>query len=322
MNPEPAAPINHRQIALDHFGIEGTASPLPGYEDSNALISTPNGERYVLKVSPPDPDLERIRFGVEAMKVVQAASFEAPFPLLSASGTPIASLPNSRYARLLTWVAGATAESAGRPSAAARSIGRTAGEMVSVLMPLKQRVPHDDATWDPGHVPTIITRYHHNVDDNDQHSLVERVLTALDAVPFDRLPEQTIHSDLNAGNVILTDGSVTGVIDFEDVVSTIRIGELSAACAYAMLTQDDPMAVAMDVIAGYRELMPITSLEAEHLYLLTLSRMAVSVCIAASQPPGNPHQHRTSELNWALLTRLLSGDSDELGTRFRAAALS
>ena len=84
---------------------------------------------------------------------------------------------------------------------------------------------------------------------------------------------------------MVTDEAVTGVIDFEDVVSTIRIGELSVACAYAMLLQADPISVAMDVIRGYRQIASVTRLEATHLYSLTLARLAVSVCVAAGQPP-------------------------------------
>lgn len=308
-------------IAREHFGIDGTVSPLPGYEDSNARIETQSGDRFVLRVSPPAPDLERLRFVGEAMAEVAAASFDAPTPVLSTAGTEIAPLPDDRVARLLTWVDGTTAEDAGRPVHAATSLGQVAAEMVRVLAPMKQRVRRHDATWDPGRSVEVIDRFRPYVVDGERRGLVDGVFDEVRLVPMDELPIQVIHSDLNAGNVVVTDGTVTGVIDFEDVVSTIRIGELSVACAYAMLTQTDPISVAIDVIRGYRQLSSVTPIEATHLFTLTLARMAVSVSVAASRPLGNPHQHHISDIMWDLLTRLMDEDIRSLAMRFKEAAL-
>lgn len=322
MDSTTAAPINHREIALEFFGVEGSASSLPGYEDSNALITDSDGDRYVLRVSQPGPDIDRLRFVDEAMTAVQEASFDAPSARPTVEGQRFALLPHDRAARLLTWVPGITAEDAGRPPEAAISLGRTAGEMVLVLGALEPSPHRYDETWDPRYAVEVIDRYRHHVLGGRQRLQVEHVLEAARVIPYDALPVQVIHSDLNAGNVVLTEGSVTGVIDFEDVVSTIRIGELSAACAYAMLAQEDPVAVAMDVISGYRQVTGITSDEATHLYVASLSRLAVSVCVAASLPPDNPHQHNTSDITWTLLSRLLSQDTNALSARFEAAALS
>jgi Ser/Thr protein kinase RdoA (MazF antagonist) len=152
--------------------------------------------------------------------------------------------------------------------------------------------------------------------------MIDRVLAFVRSVPFDTLPAQVIHSDLNAGNMILSGDTISGVIDFEDVAMTIRVGELSVACTYAMLRQDDPVSVAMEVIAGYRETASLTEPEATHLFTLALSRMAVSVSVAASRPPENPHHHHISTMMWELLTRLLADDVDALTAQFKDAALS
>ena len=322
VSTEAEPQIEHAQIARDHFDVSGTAVAIPGYEDHNARIETPAGQRFVLRVSPPEPNIGRIRFVDEAMKAVADASFDAPSSVPTIEGEQFASLPGDRVARLLTWVAGVTADDAGRPPAAARSLGTVAAEMVRLLEPLTPNFRRDDATWDPGRSLDIVTRFHQSVTDEPRHALIDEVLVTMRAIPFDQLPAQVIHSDLNAGNIVLTDNRVSGVIDFEDAARTIRIGELSVACAYAMLVQDDPVSVAMDVIAGYRQVTSVTALEATHLFALALSRLAVSVCAAASLPSGNPHHHHISEITWDLLERLPVGDTRDLAAQFKVAALS
>jgi hydroxylysine kinase len=319
---ETKPPTDHAQIANEHFGIVGTAVDIPGYEDSNARIETPDGLRFVLRVSPRNPDIERIRFVDEAVNAAKSASFAVPESVKTTAGTKYASLPGNRVARLLTWVDGITADDAGRPPEAAPSLGRAAGEMVRSLEPLQTRFRRDDASWDPGRSLEVITICHEHITDARHHQRVTEILIRLRSVPIDRLPAQVIHSDLNAGNVVLTDNHVSGIIDFEDVSKTIRIGELSVACAYAMLKQDDPIAVAMDVIDGYLQITRVTDLEATHLFALTLARLAVSVAVAASLPQGNPHHHHITAITWDLVTRLLAEDTNVLAAQFKEAALS
>jgi Ser/Thr protein kinase RdoA (MazF antagonist) len=322
MDPGQTTPIDHGRIAREHFGIDGTVVPLPGYEDTNARIESADGQRFVLRVSPPHPNIGRLRFVNEAMNAAKSASFDAPSSIPTKSGDLLAVLPGDRVARLLTWVHGVTADDAGRPDAAAPSVGRTAAEMLEVFEPLRPAYDRTFYLWDPGRSLQTIANHRNHVTDLQQRSLVDRVLSNLRRVPYDGLPVQVIHSDLNAGNLVLSGMSVSGVIDFEDVAMTIRIGELSVACAYAMLGQDDPVSVAMDVIGGYLQITRVTELEATHLFVLTLSRMAVSVSVAASQPPGNPHQHHISGIMWDLLTMLLDRDIEALSVRFKEAALS
>lgn len=322
MTPELDTPVDHERIAREHFTISGTAVAIPGYVDSNARIETRDGARFVLRVSPPHPNIGRLRFVDDAMNAARNASFDAPSSVPTADGDLFASLPDDRVARLLRWVDGVTADDAGRPPTAAPSVGRTAAEMLRVLAPLQPDYDRTFVLWDPQHSLGTIRRFRAYVSDDEQRSLVDRVLAGLVDVAFDDLPVQVIHSDLNAGNMILSGGTVSGVIDFEDVAMSIRIGELSVACAYAMLMQDDPVSVAMAVITGYRETMQITELEATCLFPLMLSRMAVSVSVAESRPPGNPHQHHIKAIMWNLLTRLLGEDVDVLAKQFKEASLS
>jgi Ser/Thr protein kinase RdoA (MazF antagonist) len=109
-------------------------------------------------------------------------------------------------------------------------------------------------------------------------------------------------------------------IDFGDAPTTYRIAELAIACAYAMLDQDDPVSVAAEACRGYREFTPIADAEATYLFDLILARLATSVCIAASQPQGNPQHHDTETAAWNLLEKLMYGDTDRISHEIACAA--
>ena len=42
------------EAVREHYGLDGTLTPLPGYRDRNFLLEVEGGVRYVVKVSCPD----------------------------------------------------------------------------------------------------------------------------------------------------------------------------------------------------------------------------------------------------------------------------
>ena len=124
------------------------------------------------------------------------------------------------------------------------------------------------------------------------------------------LPRQVIHNDLNSENLLVRDGAIVGVIDFSDVVESVRIAELAIACAYAMLDQNDPVSVALEVITGYRSVTEPTAAEVDVLLDLILVRLATSVTMSARSDGTNPHQLASETPAWDLLGYLMAADLD------------
>jgi len=308
-------------IASKYFGIEGAASSLPGYEDANTRIDTPDGASYVLKVSSDAPDLATILLGEKAMRQMADSSICVPQAHETTDGRPLATLPDGRLARLHTWVDGTSYADEGHPASAAISIGRTTGEIIDRLASLRTEVVRADKQWDLRHSIETIGRLVRHVDGAAQRDVIARALDAISDVPFDDLPTQVIHGDLNTGNLLLDGDTVVGVIDFGDVRKTIRISELAISCAYAMLHQDDPVSVATQVCTGYREFVQPSDTEASALFGLILGRLATSACVAASLPTDNPHHHDTVDATWDLLSRLVAADMESITSELRTAAL-
>jgi 4-aminobutyrate aminotransferase-like enzyme len=136
-----------------------------------------------------------------------------------------------------------------------------------------------------------------------------------------QLPKQVIHGDINDLNVLVRDGEVAALIDFGDLIHSWRIAELAIAATYTMLGQDDPLAIAGDVVAGYSEIASVTTAEAEMIYDLIRARLAVSACVAASRAElGNPHHTVSEDDVWELLDRLDYVDAVTARTELARAA--
>ncbi len=315
-----ATEIDAARIALDHFGIEGRPSRLPGYEDVNTRITVTSGDSFVLRVSPRGSDMLTVRLIEDAMATVAGASFATPRALPTKDGEPYASLPDGSVARLHTWVGGDTYADRGHPAGAAHSIGRTAGEMVERLASLDMDIARSDRQWDLQHGLDTVVALSDHVEDPAQQAVLSAAVGRIAARSSDALPQQVIHGDLNSGNLLLRDDTVIGVIDFGDARKTIRIAELAIACAYAMLDQDDPVTLATQLCNGYRDFCEPSPDEAAALFDLILTRLATSVSIAASIPVANPHHHDTAATTWDLLGRLTSGDMDAMSEELRRAA--
>ena len=86
--------------------------------------------------------------------------------------------------------------------------------------------------------------------------------------------------------------TVTGLIDFGDMVYSYTAGDLAIAVAYVILDQTDPHALAAEIVSGYRSEFVLLEQELEALWPLVRLRLAMSVCLAAHQlrqQPGNKY---------------------------------
>ena len=70
--------------------------------------------------------------------------------------------------------------------------------------------------------------------------------------------------------------TISGVLDFGDVLHTARVSELAIAVAYAMLRKPDPLLAAADVVRGYCELAPLTDDELAAVFPIAAARLCVN----------------------------------------------
>jgi Ser/Thr protein kinase RdoA (MazF antagonist) len=246
--------VDAAAIARELFGVDGTATALPGEHDRNFRIETADS-RYVLKLQRGDP--AELAFQDAALERIGR-------PRLIGSAAW-----DGATARLLEWIDGEVWASTGPwESALLSDLGRYVASVDAKLKGLEH--------------PRMRRAHRWNM---VGHPALEPDLREV----LDPLPWQVIHNDANEYNILVGPGRrVAGLIDFGDIVYAPRICGLAVACAYAMLGQTDPLGAILPVVAGYHAEAPLTPGELAVLYPLIRTRHAMSIQNAAAQLAEQP----------------------------------
>jgi 4-aminobutyrate aminotransferase-like enzyme/Ser/Thr protein kinase RdoA (MazF antagonist) len=272
------------RIAREHYGLDATATALPGERDHNFRLDA-GGERYVLKLHEPRDDLAFEDAVLEHLRADPAVPRLAG-PTVRADG---------HVARLLTWLDGRPwADGGGDMASLGRTVARVDRALARFSHPGMRR-PH---RWDLARAGEL----------------------GIAVPPLAHLPHQVIHNDANEHNVLVDDaGRVIGLIDFGDVVWTARVCGLAVACAYAMQGFPDPARAVVELVRGYHEVAPLREDELEVLFELILVRLRMSVAFAAQGDPGNPYLQISQAGVRETLARLEREDAVLAHFRFRDA---
>ncbi|MCH8959523.1 MAG: peptidoglycan DD-metalloendopeptidase family protein, partial [Proteobacteria bacterium] len=136
--------------------------------------------------------------------------------------------------------------------------------------------------------------------------MLERSLTMVEGLQAD-LRKSVIHGDANDYNLLTSgDGaSISAVIDFGDLVESWRVAEAAIAAAYALLDSDEPVAVAVEVLAGYHSEWPLNEAEIEAFMPLVELRLCMTVIHAAmAADDGDEYSQIHADAVWRALAAL------------------
>jgi 4-aminobutyrate aminotransferase-like enzyme/Ser/Thr protein kinase RdoA (MazF antagonist) len=207
-----------------------------------------------------------------------------------------------------------------------RRFGQKLGQLDRALAGFDHPALHRDFHWDLANALGIIREYGPLVLDENLRELVYRSANDFErevSPLLDQLRRSVIHGDANDYNVIVQPGAdskawhrhpadvrervrnasgigtahgrdaratscVVGLIDFGDMVWSYTVGDLAVAISYVVLDKTDPLAAAVQMIAGYTDEYPLNKGEIEALYGLVLMRLCMSVCLAVHQQQQRP----------------------------------
>ncbi len=329
----PATLEAAREILAALYGLAGPdveVVPLPGEHDSNFRVTTSAG-RYVLKVHPEraaNEDLGEIDLQNRAMLHLAERDPELPTPrpVPALDGETITRVPwdvgkggepgareerRERAVRLLTWLPGKPWGSSGpvEPSTFS-SLGRLLARVDRAFQGFehpRMRRPH---RWALRSAADLLPRLG-LVADPARRELAGEILARFATEVAPRLaacPAQVIHGDASDHNVLVgADGEVSGLIDFGDMVHGPRISNLAVASAYAMIGRERPLEEILPLVAAYDDILRLTGEELALLWELILTRLAMSIVIAAwqhAEAPNNDYLLISQEGVWDLLQRL------------------
>ncbi|MDA0174629.1 aminotransferase class III-fold pyridoxal phosphate-dependent enzyme [Solirubrobacter taibaiensis] len=269
-------------IARELYGLDATATPLPGELDLNFAL-TADGARYVLKLHAGAPDLALEDAVLEHLRE------EPAVPRLAGPSQAL----NGYTVRLLSWLEGEPwALSPGDRASLGATVARVDRALADFTHPQMHR-PH---RWDLKH----------------------GYAGSLDHLPHQVIHNDANEYNVLVG----TGGAVTGLIDFGDVVYSARVCGLAIAGAYAMQGCADPARAVVDVVRGYHEVTPLSVAELEVLFELMVARLRMSVAMAQRQfaeQPDNDYLLVSQAGVTEVLARLEGEDPQLAHFRFRDA---
>ncbi len=329
-------------LAKEFFNITASTDLLPSERDQNFRLQDEKDSQFVLKIANATETREVLELQNLAMTHVAdtgAALFDEFDPCPRVCSTPggqeIFSIPGqdgaSHFVRLLTYLPG-------KPLAAVNphdnnllfSLGSFFGRIDRMFTdfthPATRRVFH----WDLARCGEVVASRLDDLDDDVQRNLIQRMLDrylTVTAPKLATLRTSVIHSDGNDYNVLASPygrwgNRVTGLIDFGDMVHSHTVNELAIACAYAIMGKTDPLAAAVQVVAGYHRAFALTETELAVLFDLICMRLCTSVCHSAHQirlAPQNTYLLISQQPGWELLHRLQPISPDFAEALFRDA---
>jgi 4-aminobutyrate aminotransferase-like enzyme/Ser/Thr protein kinase RdoA (MazF antagonist) len=326
-------------LAHEHWGLDGQATSLVGYEDHNFLLASGAGDRWVLKISREGVDERALDCQIQVLKFLEesavallvqrvrpAADGRCLIPIETGDGGP-------RWVRVFSYLEGAPlANSRERPRPFLEEIGRTLARLDLALGAFDHPGAHLDHGWRI-ECTHEVGRYANHIPDPAQRKMVERHFDRFRSEVAPRLAgldHGVIHNDANDHNLLVRDSAdetpvLAGLIDFGDSVHTVTIAELAIAAAYLMLDRDDPLTTATHVTAGYHSVRPLTVAEQGLLLDLIIARLCTSVTMAARGlhlEPDNEYLQVAAQPMWRLLERMAMIDPDEAARRFDDACAS
>lgn len=283
-----------RAALREHYGFDGTLTPLPGDRDLNFLVTEDDGTRVVVKVSSPDESEEILLIEADLMQhLARSTEGFAPNVVVATNGDTIVkhTTDDGQVHRLRAveyLEGGLLANVRPRSLSLLYDLGRRMADLDSALGAYPDHPPaRIDFEWALGRSGLVMERCF-DLFQGEELQLIRNIHDAWIArePDFLGLGSQVIHGDVNDHNVLVSPHGqgprhITGIIDLGDAHSAPRVFDLGIAIAYAILGTDDPLMAMAAVVRGFHERTPLSEDEADVVYALARARLGASVSMTA-----------------------------------------
>ena len=284
------------QLLQESYGIQAKIKELPGYEDLNYIIDYKNS-RSILKITVyPDAQLSvmaqvRVLSALNLMEDLKGFVPEIAPTLNGEKALEWEYDGTKMIVRILSYLEGKFMGEKNLPVSFFASLGEFIGRLDNTLSQIDEPLFRQlNLEWDLANFLDNEELCCH-IKDPYNRTLVEYFFlqNKQNVAPvYKNLRRSLIHNDINDWNVLSADNKVVGLIDFADMVHTATIHELAIAVAYSMMKQDDPLAVAYELVKGYNSVFPLKEEELDILYYLSASRLCTTIVFAAMNASNDP----------------------------------
>ena len=327
------------RVSREAFGIDGPLEELGGERDQNFRVQDASGDgrSYVLKIanSAEDPSVLDLQRAALSHLAVHAPELSVPSVREALDGstwTRVEAATGTKHlAWLLSYLPGVPLEDVELTPSLARSLGAELARLGVGLRGFFHPAAGRVLIWDIKQAGSLRQRLD-DVPDAPLRRLAGRALDRFEARALPILPRlraQVIHADATSTNVLVgsreghAGTTITGFIDFGDMVHTALVNDLAVLLATVVTSTADPIGDAARIVAGYQSVTPLDGEELAALLELWLGRLTAAVLISAWRvklhPENAPYITADDEYSWEMIDRLSKLDPSEVLGALHAA---
>lgn len=321
------------RLVREAYGLEASVvSELPSERDQNFHLEDASGLELVLKIASSAESPSILDFQNQALERIAERDPGLPIPRLrlTTAGDRISAISDGNGASFLCRLFD---HLPGRPLATVRphserllqSVGSSMGRLDRSLEGFAHSEQKRLLKWNAANAREVVEGALELVSTDERRELLRHFLQLIEnevAPGLSSLPRGVIHNDANDYNLLVSEGEISGILDFGDMIESVLVCELANACAYVMFGKTDPLRAARAVTSGYHRARPLREDELRLLFPLIATRLAMSVAISAQQFRDEPEKEylRVSETSaWKLLSWLRTQPPRLAHYGFRAA---
>lgn len=289
------------RILKDQYGIEGSLKVLISERDQNFLAKGESGESFVFKIANSTEEVGVTDFQIEALLHVAARDAEFPLPRVrptlngNTSTTIVGIDAREHVARVLTWLDGIPLRFAEPRQDIATKLGALLARLGTALKGFEHPASDHVLLWDLQHAENL-TELLENIEDESLRGKCQQQLQIFGqsvGPALHKLRSQVIYNDLNSSNVLVDPNdtsTITGIIDFGDMVRSPLVIDVAVAAAYLCEDGENPLAGIGRFLNGYSRLRSLQQEEVMLIYDLIITRNVMTIAIThwrAKQHPEN-----------------------------------
>jgi 4-aminobutyrate aminotransferase-like enzyme len=320
-----------KDIVNQRYGLTGSLFPLDSERDQNFRISTDVGDQFVIKIANSAEDPAIIDMQLKALEHIAKVDPKLPVPkvLYSRDGMAIEQIQTDNGAnhslRVITYLPGAPPKDDPTEYALHRPMGSCLAKLVLALRGFFHPIANYELLWDLKHTSKL-RQYLPHITDPNHHELVSYFLDRFDRNVLPLIPKlraQILHNDFVPDNILVAENDprrIVGIIDFGDMTHTLLINDLATTIAPMLREHADPVGAALEILAGYHDLVPVEEAELRILYDLIAARLIMLNVIASWRATIHPYNldYITGGMNetWSILEAWRAQNPEDVTKKF------
>ena len=295
-------------IASTGFNVQAwSAVRLDTERDDSFRLTTDRGDR-VLKVAHPADGVDVIGLQLRALQHATRADRGLPLQRIvrTTFDGQLHILPDGRVSWMFEWMPGALLRNAAEGADQFEALGTALGRLSKSLSKFLAEDANRLSAWDLQTVPRLSSLL--AILPND--AVAEAISRYRSRVEprLSELPTQVIHNDFNPGNVLVDpDGRefVVGILDFGDVVYSLRVADLAVALSYQISPLRHTLANVEPMVSAFDRQVGLTDAEREVLPDLVAARFAQRILVKGWLSRNGQDRDNQHDANVSALTALL-----------------